>query len=112
MKEQNGIKLFEKTDTLPELPEGLTYDIPIISTFGFKIVEVDGKPFWQAATEDDFRAAESKRLGKAIPSTQPMLACPGTQPGSCGYSCPVNAGFCNRYYDEIGHYYYCACGYN
>lgn len=111
MKKQNGIVVFEKNDRMPKLPASLAGKIPVISQFGFKVVRLKAKYYWKAATEEDFRASESKRLGIAKNRVPLCGGCANTGPqactiGGCEYPC---RGFCTLKYNPRKKYYYCVC---
>jgi hypothetical protein len=101
--EQNDIKVFKKGDTLPALPAGLTADIPVTSKFGFKIVKIEGKYYWEAATEAEYRAWEAKRLGIKPEEVRPR-SCYMPGPNQCAGACE---GLCVLAYSGSG--YYCTC---
>jgi len=111
MKEENGIQIFDEDDTLPELPEDLRLrtDFEAVSSFGFKIVEIEGEIMWQAGTEEDYREAESKRLN--IPPEEVELSgirsCYQLGPRTCRGTCMM--GFCRLMYLPSRKYYYCQC---
>jgi hypothetical protein len=108
MKMMNGLQVFEQGDQLPELPAGLTADLPVVSRFGFKIVQLDGKPVWEAATEEDFRNSEAQRLGIKPEDVVLTLSCYNTGPTSCGGGCDTSATCTAVYHPSDGHYY-CGC---
>jgi hypothetical protein len=112
MKEMNGFQLFEQDEQRPELPAGLTADLSVVSRFGFKIGQLDGKPVWEAATEEDYRNAEARRLSVNPEDVQIALECVQTGPFSCAGNC--YDGFCKLIYSptSTGDYYYCACTYS
>ena len=104
-----AIQVFSKGDKLPPLPSGLE-DIKtqhLISRYGYKIVDLDGTLFWEAATEDDFRASEAERLGISRDEVELRTSCYQTGPRSCSGFC--DSGFCNLVFNAPGNYYYCAC---
>ncbi len=109
MKTENGIITFEANDKLPDLPEGLIDNLPVISKFGFKIVYIEDVPYWEAATEFDFRNAEGTRLG--IPPDDVVInpSCVQTGPRTCSGNCARTGLLCNLRYDPNGRYYYCGC---
>ncbi|MDH2013435.1 hypothetical protein N5J66_05560 [Pseudomonas juntendi] len=107
MKIQNNMQIFEDGDALPELPDGLTYNLPVISQFGFVLDELEGKPYWRAGTEQEYRAAESQRLGVLAEDVK-IGDCYNTSPSSCSVGC-FGIGWCTSVYDPARRYYYCAC---
>lgn len=62
MREQNGVQIFENDEEVPT-PNGLRKDFALYSRFGFKIVEVNRRPMWAAATEEDYRNTVAQLLG-------------------------------------------------
>ncbi len=107
-KEANGIQTFTKDDKLPDLPDGLTDDLPVLSRFGFKIAMIEGKYYWECASEQDYRASEAKRLG-INPEDVHIMTCAQTAPRQCtSYYCG-NGYYCTLQYNPQGQYYYCGC---
>lgn len=106
MKTMNGLQVFEANDQLPALPAGLSDQLPVVSRFGFKIGQVDGRPAWEAATEEDYRNAEAQRLD--VKPEDVTLSCYNTGPRSCGGSCITSAS-CRLVYDPASGIYYCGC---
>jgi hypothetical protein len=110
MKEQNGIAIFVKGDSLPSLPTGLLDNFPVISRFGFKISEIAGKPYWEAASESDYRRAEGQRLGISDDKVKLPDRCRQTGPRDCdGHCTPGSGEFCSLGYDPKGQFYFCTC---
>jgi hypothetical protein len=107
MKTQNGVQIFEEGDRLPPLPEGLSAEIPVRSQWGFKVIEVDGRPYWEAADERDFRASEAKRLGISPDQVPITRSCYMPSPTECAGTC--DEGICNRTYNPSDEHYYCVC---
>ena len=105
-----AIQVFKKGDKLPPLPNGIE-DIQtqhLFSRYGFKIVDIGGSLFWEAASEDDYRKAEAERLGIEPKDVKPKSSdCHNTSPMTCGGFCDL--GDCNLVYQPIQKYYYCAC---
>lgn len=108
MTKSNGIILFSKGDTLPELPSGLSDYSPTPSQFGYRIVEQGGTPSWEPATEADYRASEAQRLGVSPEEVKLSEGCHQTSPQSCAGFC-TGPNFCTLAYNPQGHYYYCIC---
>ena len=115
MKEENGVKIYEDGEK-PELPAGFNADFQVISRFGFKIVTIKGRSMWMAATENDYRKSEARRLGISeadVPSRSEQIdenVCHQTGPMSCSGFC--RQGFCRLYESTTfpGHpHYYCQC---
>ena len=115
MREQNGIRIFEEGDELPDLPAGLSVD-RVLSPFGYKIVKVDNKPMWMVATEQDYRESEAKRLGispdevevKAFSGEPGERWCANSGPSHCTGSCPSPQS-CSLLYNPNTQIYYCRC---
>ncbi|MFC2140935.1 hypothetical protein ACFLQP_01380 [Acidobacteriota bacterium] len=113
MKDMNGIQVFDDGET-PEIPEGLSTNFEVLSPFGFKIVEHEGKKMWKVGTEEDYREAEAKRLGKSPEeiTIDATASCHSSGPKSCGGNCynwPKPGTRCTLCYNPTGQYYYCAC---
>jgi hypothetical protein len=109
MKVQNGIHVYEKGDPPPPVPNGLPIDFPVISRFGFKVVEVTGRPCWEAASEAEFRQSESVRLGvkpEDVPVSSDPNSCKGNLVGCFG---ACSFGFCTNVVDVKRRLYYCTC---
>jgi len=109
MKIQNGIHVYEANDILPPLPEGLLDDIPVISKFGFKIINMDGRFYFKAATKEDFIKSETQRLGITPEEVTINESC-YSKGRSCSLGCP-NPLFCNPMNapSSIEPYWYCQC---
>lgn len=116
MKEQNGIQIYDQGEK-PSIPEGLETNFEVISLFGFKVVEVNGKKMWQTASEEDYRNCEAQRLGIAAadvrvdPRRCQGGSCCQTGPMTCSGSCsggwPVME--CCLAVHPIHPMYYCTC---
>jgi hypothetical protein len=105
MKNQNGILVYQKDDVI-RFPEELKRVMGAESKFGFKGVVKEGKMSWEKATEDDFRSAESIRLG--IPKREVRLSdCPTDISVCTGPVC--GGGQCYVATDIYVPYFYCAC---
>lgn len=107
MKTINGWEVFEENDQLPSLPASLIYQLSAASRFGLKIRQVDGKPVWEAVTEQDYRNSEAQRLG--VKPEDIALSCNNTEPCLCVNSCITSASCRLVYYRTSGIYY---CGRN
>lgn len=108
MIEMNGCKVFEENDELPELSDGLSDKVRVMSRYGFKINDQKGPPTWEAATEADYRDSEAKRLGIAPEDVKSASSCFQVGPRLCSGSC-AGAGHCRLVYSPVQRYYYCAC---
>lgn len=99
-----------KREVTPKFPKGVSKRTPVISKFGFKLIKVQRKYYWEAATEVDFRKAEAKRLDisakKVLSTCDCAMNSSGGCVGFCGLPC---TGFCRKYYNDQYKYYYCAC---
>ena len=62
MREHNGVQIFEPGESVP-LPKGLNVDFEVYSPFGFKIVEINGRPTWAVASEEDYRKVVAQLQG-------------------------------------------------
>jgi peroxiredoxin len=117
-KNQNGILVFEtgipqKKDDEPDA------SFQVISRFGFKVVTTETasgkkKNLWMAATEDDYRQSEAKRLG--IKPEEAKLSCFDIvggcyQTGPLSFSpfCPPGQGGCKVVYNPRTRHYYYTC---
>jgi len=87
MEKQNGVEIF-KNGEQPPIPEGLKTDFEVISRFGFKIVNFEGRLVWKAATEEDYRSSEAKRLNIAPTDVEPKdYDCNQIGPRQCSGTC-------------------------
>ena len=103
----------------PKLPAGLKNDFRVFSAYGFKIVTITDKTgkqrqVWAAASEADFRKAESIRL-KIKPEEVKVSR---SLDDGCGSDrsdrvqrriLDPGTGFCTLVYYPEGNYYYCTC---
>lgn len=104
LKTMDGWQVFEANDKLPALPAGLADQLSAASRFGFKVSQVDGKPVWEAVTEQDYRNAQARRLGVKPEDVTPD--CDSAGPRSCEGSCTTPAS-CRLVYDRASGIYYC-----
>lgn len=109
MINENGVLVLEEGDEYPDLPRDLSTDVRVVSKFGFKVVEVDGESYWGAATEEELRAAEARRLGVRAEEVELHPWCYSTGPTSCAGNCPKPVHRCVRLYDPHTGIYYCRC---
>jgi len=117
--EQNGVRVYRKGKR-PDFPEELTKSPKIVSRFGFKIVTVkgqDGKEAlaWMAASEQDFRSAEAKRLGikeeaVRVKTQEEFLdgGCTNDGPVSCTIEGCIGPQYCGLVWVDPDHSY-CTC---
>lgn len=110
----NGIQVFTK-GMLPPVPASMT-DATVISLYGFRLVTLGDKQVWAAATLEDYRDSEARRLGIPAAAVAPRTYvagenCYSTIPPRCYLSCPVGAGFCTSVYNPDTQHYYCVCTY-
>jgi hypothetical protein len=110
MKEKNIIRIIEDGGYVPELPDGLEHITNVISPFGFKIVNIDNKYFWEVLSEDEYRDSEARRLGILKSDVDIHLTCQSHGSSSCSGTCNVGEGRCKRFHDPYLDRYYCACG--
>ena len=108
MIEENGLQIFEPGESPPPT-RGLNDDIEVVSKFGFKVVEFDGKQMWQAAAEEDFRNSEAKRLDIKPEQVETRAICYQTGPKRCAGRCINIHLSCVLVYNPMGAYYYCVC---
>jgi len=120
MIEVNGVRILEEGDDLrekvpesknwPPFPEG-----QVIFPYGAKVVEIDGKKYWQAADQQDFvevialvNGVSSEKLRVDIP---PSSDCTQFSVLECR-----NIGNCLGHYHCYlyvhGNYCGCSCGHN
>ncbi len=115
MEVQNGITIFQDGDQLPPLPEGLTdlHFSSLLSPYGFRIVEVNGKPYWVPGTEQDYRESEAKRLNippdAVIAKTLSGLYCGSDGTRNCLGACGIRNHRCTLTHNIEKDYYYCMC---
>jgi hypothetical protein len=104
MKEQNGVRIYDKGEVPQELKDVRLEHLRF--PYGIKeVVQSDGTKRWEPGTREDLLAAESKRLGRAVAEIQGT--CAMTLPPNCsGGGCPV-PGFCAMF--TSGSYHYCGC---
>lgn len=104
---QTNIRQATRSDIEALLPPGFDLDafdaLKIVSTYGWKIVEIDGKKRVAAASEADYRAAigEMQRMGH-LP--QPGTGCQSYGPLGCsGSPC------CRLWFNPNTNLWYCTC---
>jgi hypothetical protein len=107
MKFENGIITYKPH----EIPQFLRFieDAPGLkpSRFGCKIAVHEGRLRWEAATEDDYRESESKRLGiKKADVTEPADSCALAGHALCIGGCEISGGLCDL---RGGIDHYCGC---
>jgi hypothetical protein len=106
MKIENGLHVYGKSDQMPALPVGLSYDFPVISKFGFKIVHLNGRSYWEVGSEADYRRCEARRLAIDPKDVSVLREC-GSIGGQCAGSC--TDGWCHNVVDDSTMYFYCGC---
>jgi len=106
--DMNGVRVYKKGKK-PPTPKGLKADFEVISPFGFKVIERDGKPMWAVGSEQDYRASEAKRLGinAADVNVRPG-SCYNTGPMTCSFGCS-GTYFCKPVLNPKDQHYYCKC---
>jgi len=103
MKEQNGVRIHAGDEVPNELKEIRLEDIRF--PYGIKfIVQKDGTKHWVPGTREDFRTAESQRLGRDVGDMD--SPCTMGMPPNCTGGCPI-PGFCAILVN--GSYHYCGC---
>lgn len=109
MKLQNGFEVYEP-DEQPQLEDELsTIEFSLSpSPYGFKVIEVNGKKSWAAATKEDMREAESRRLGKTESLISLEPGCFSVSPFQCGGVCG-DGHPCRWICDRKRQYCYCLC---
>ncbi len=107
MKNVNGITVYERGEEIPEVDAILEFHQKE-SKFGYILIENDGKLSWKAATEDDYRTAESIKLGIKKETVKISISCYNTDPTHCSPFC-AGPGFCSLHYYPQGRHYYCSC---
>ena len=107
MKDINGITVYERGEQIPEVDAILEFHQKE-SKFGYILKENNGKLSWKTATEDDYRTAESIKLGIKKESVNISISCYNTGPMHCSAFC-AGPGFCSLHYYPQGHHYYCSC---
>lgn len=95
-------------DGWPPLPKN------VVSIFGFKLIELEGKKMWQAATELDFRESLSRKgiTGRKLNAAVKLKYIRGgcsLSGGQCSGNCPGVLGICASDIDSFGHVVFCYC---
>ena len=111
MREQNGVRIFEAGEKAPA-PKGLRTDFEVSSPFGFKIIEIDGRLMWAAASEGDYRKTIAQLHG--ISPDQVTVEtradpCRNASPTTCTGICWAQGVFCTLIYQPFTQHYVCVC---
>jgi hypothetical protein len=108
MKVVNGIHVYEKDEEI-SIPEGVPREFPVVSRFGFKLVKLDGRNYWQPGSEDEFRESEAERLGIKPGEVKVPAITDGCR--NLGLSCfgPCSFGWCHPLFNPKKGLYYCGC---
>ena len=110
MEIQNGIEVYNLNYEQPPIPHGLSNDFQVLSPYGFKVIEFEGKPMWAVSTEEDYIADEAQRLG--IPPSEVAAKdrpCACINVATCVGQCPSGLQCVVVNYNPVTRTYSCSC---